>query len=610
MTWKDSLGRRKFYTILLASSIEMVIGILMSLIDTAVAGHILGAKGLSAMNMIAPITGFTVFTEGLFSVGTSIVYASYKGEYRQDKADAVFGMGLVCSVGLGLLTSLVLLCVVPPYLTYMGISDEIIKMVKDFLFFLYPQLAIAPAYQLLCQMVLTDGGEITGTGASIAETILNLVLSIILGLKMGIMGIGLGTLISTLVSLGIVSLHFLSKRNGLHIRLAFDKEDLKHMLTLGANDSAMFFLMPILSFVTTKFVILTFGEFYLPILTIIYSIFELTVIFEATGEAMRPIMPIYYGDHNYAAIINLLNYSTVVNLERSILFSLSLLIAAPYIPLAFDITDPELLRECTAALRIYALAGPGLALVANFNSFYINTKRPLLAAFESVLNSLVCILLPAIPLGMIFGIKGMMFGYALAPYLTAAILFGYIYIRYGKDQFPALISPSEDAMLNRTILLNEKDIMDFVYDVHDFFEENKTDKVSQGYAELTLEELLLLILDRNQNTAGKKSKKIYAECCIRSTGQGIDMSIWDSGDIFDITEVDSDIINFRSFFVQRILSEQQVKKHMVATSFNKNFFHFAFNEKERIPAAEPEDGKIRPAHFFRQITHSSPQRKI
>ena len=77
----------------------------------------------------------------------------------------------------------------------------------------------------------------------------------------------------------------------------------------------------------------------------------------------------------------------------------------------------------------------------------------MLAAFESVLNSLVCILLPAIPLGMIFGIKGMMLGYALAPYLTALILFGYVYIRYGKEQFPALITPSKDAMLNRTILL-------------------------------------------------------------------------------------------------------------------------------------------------------------
>ena len=576
MNWKDSLGRHKFNSILFAATIEMTIGILMSLIDTGVSGHILGVRGLSAMNLIGPVTGFTIFTEGLFSVGTSMVYASYKGEYQVEKAEAAFGTGIVASIVMGLLTSLVLLFVVPPYLAYLGVSTEITKLVKDFLFFLYPQLAMAPVYQLLSQMVITDGGEVLGTAANIAETVLNLVLSIILGMKMGILGIGLGTLLSTLAGLGIVSLHFLSKRNGLRARLAFDPEDLKRMLYFGANDSSMFFLMPILSFVTTKFVILEFGEYYLPILTIIYSIFEITVIFEATGEAMRPIMPIYYGDRNYTGIMYILNYSTAVNLRRSVVFSLFLLIAGPYIPIAFDITEPLLLKECTQALRIYAIAGPGLAVVANFNSFYLNTRKPLLAALESILNILVCILVPAIPLGMFFGIKGMMTGYALAPYLTAVILLGYVYLHYGKDLFPSLIPHSDDAVFYRTIRLEENEIMTLVYDVHAFLEKNHIAHTLRGTIELTLEELLFLIKDRNMKSEdGKKPEKIYAECFIRANEEGVDLSIWDSGEIFDITNEDSDLINFRHYIVERIMTQQDVKKHMVATSFNKNFFHFS-----------------------------------
>ena len=576
MNWKNSLGRRKFNSILFAATIEMTIGILMSLIDTGVSGHILGVKGLSAMNLIGPITGFTIFTEGLFSVGTSMVYASYKGEYQVEKAEAAFGTGIVASIVLGLLTSLGILCAVPPYLTYLGASAEITKLVMDFLFFLYPQLAMAPVYQLLSQMVITDGGEIAGTVSNIAETVLNLVLSIILGMKMGILGIGLGTLLSNLAGLGIVSLHFLSKRNSLRIRLGFDLKDFKRMIYFGANDSSMFFLMPILSFVTTKFVILRFGEYYLPILTIIYSIFEITVIFEATGEAMRPIMPIYYGDRNYTGIMHILNYSMAVNLRRSVVFSLLLLVAGPYIPLAFDITDPLLLKECTAALRIYALAGPGLAVVANFNSFYLNTRKPLLAALESILNILVCILVPAIPLGMLFGIKGMMFGYALAPYLTAAILLGYVYIHYGKELFPSLIPRSDDAVFYRTIRLEEDEIMTLLYDVHAFLEENHIAQSSRGIIELTLDELLFLIKDKNKKPEdGKKPEKIYAECFMRADEEGVDLSIWDSGEIFDITDEDSDLINFRHYIVERIMTQPDVKMHMVATSFNKNFFHFS-----------------------------------
>ena len=88
---------------------------------------------------------------------------------------------------------------------------------------------------------------------SLAKTVLNLVLSIILGRKMGIMGIGLGTLISTLAAMIILLYHFLSKRNGLHLRFDFEKDDMKKMAILGANDSSMFFLFPILAFVTIKF---------------------------------------------------------------------------------------------------------------------------------------------------------------------------------------------------------------------------------------------------------------------------------------------------------------------------------------------------------------------
>ena len=575
MNWKDSLGKRKFNSILLAATIEMVIGIVMSLIDTGVSGHILGTDGLSAMNLIGPITGFTIFTEGLFSVGTSMLYATYKGKYQEQKAEAAFGTGLCASIVLGLFTTLVLLCVVPPYLAYLGVSARITKLVTDFLFFLYPQLAMAPVYQLLAQMVITDGGEVAGTAANIAETVLNLVLSIILGMKMGIMGIGLGTLLSNLAGLGIVSLHFVSKRNGLRARFAFDREDLKKMLFFGANDSSMFFLMPILSFVTTKFVILRFGEFYLPILTIIYSIFEITAIFEATGEAMRPIMPIYYGDHNYKAIRKFLSYSTFINLAGSIVFSLLLFFAGPYIPLAFDITDPVLLDECTTALRVYALAGPGLGLVANYNSFYLNTRKPLLAAFESVLNTLVCILALSLPLGMLFGIKGMMLGYALAPYLTAVILFGYVWFHYGRNLFPSLVPHTDDPVFYRTILLEEGNIMTLVYDVEPFLTENHISRKSRGTIELTLEEVLSRIMERNNETnEGKKPPKIYGECFIRVNEQGVDVSIWDSGEIFDITDVDSDVVDFRSFIVESILERQDVKKHMVATSFNRNFFHF------------------------------------
>ena len=112
-----TLGIRKFDRILMASAIEMIVGIVIELIDSAVTGHIVGMAGLSAMNVVAPILGFTIFTENLFSVGTSMLYAKRTGEYRKKASEQIFGMGLSLSSLVGVMTFAVITLLLPLYWT-------------------------------------------------------------------------------------------------------------------------------------------------------------------------------------------------------------------------------------------------------------------------------------------------------------------------------------------------------------------------------------------------------------------------------------------------------------------------------------------------------------
>ena len=70
---KRTLGIRKFDSVLFASALESIVSILIAMSDTAITGHIVGEKGLSAMNVVSPIISFTIFLEGLFSVGTCML---------------------------------------------------------------------------------------------------------------------------------------------------------------------------------------------------------------------------------------------------------------------------------------------------------------------------------------------------------------------------------------------------------------------------------------------------------------------------------------------------------------------------------------------------------
>ena len=198
---------------------------------------------------------------------------------------------------------------VPLYLDYMGIGGMVRTLLMQNFFFLQFELMLSPLYDLICHMIYTDGDEFIGMCADIARPLLNIILSILLGRRLGIQGIGIGTLASTLAGFLILAVHFLKSRNTLHPRFYFSMADLKQMILLGGNDSAMFFLLPMLFFIITKCMMLQAGEHYIPLLVVLYAVLELTSVFEATGEAMRPILPIYLGDKNIPAVLRLADHS-------------------------------------------------------------------------------------------------------------------------------------------------------------------------------------------------------------------------------------------------------------------------------------------------------------
>jgi len=563
-----TLGIRKFDRILMASAIEMIVGIVIELIDSAVTGHIVGMAGLSAMNVAAPVLGFTIFTENLFSVGTSMLYAKRTGEYRKKASEQIFGMGLSLSSLVGVMTFAVITLLLPLYLDAIGVHGRVREYVMIYMSFLRFELMLSPVYEVLNLLITTDGDEFLSMASNIARPLLNIALSIWLGRRYGIAGIGMGTLISAVVALAILMLHFFSQRSSLRPRRYFSWKDLRSMLLFGWNDSAMFFVLPALFFVITKLVILRFGETWLPVLTVLYAVIEITSVFESTGEAMRAILPIYMGDQNNRAVLRLTKHSRRVNQIFGVLFGVVLLVAADWIPLAFDIEEPYLLAVCARGLRIFAIACPTLSEMALVNSFYLNTGKPKIAMLETLLAQLVCPLVLVVPMILLFGMDGIFIGFAASAYLALLILGVVLYTRFGRESFPYYLKDNGCPILDEEVALDEADVMAFVGRVDGFLSAHGMAKKTALRVELACEEYLLLIRDQN------KDEKVEAECCVRVEPGDVVLSIWDSGEVFDMTDEDAFPGSMRGFVVASLMVRQTGKKHMIATSFNRNCFRF------------------------------------
>ena len=123
-------------------------------------------------------------------------------------------------------------------------------------------------------------------------------------------------------------------------------------------------------------------------------------------------------------------------------------------------------------------------------------------------------------------------------------------------------------MLDEEVTLDDASVMAFVQRVDGFLNENDVPKKTAMLVELACEEYLLFTRERN------KDKKVEAECYVRVEPDSVVFSMWDSGEVFDLTDKDAMPGSIRAYMVASLMERQTGKKHMVATSFNRNSFSF------------------------------------
>lgn len=310
-------------------------------------------------------------------------------------------------------------------------------------------------------------------------------------------------------------------------------------------------------------------------LTALYAVLEITCVFEATGEVMRPILPLYIGDRNRQAIERLTRHSRRINLVMGGVLSLVLLLGADIIVMFFDIDEAPWLRAlCVSGLRIYALSCPLASMLALFNSYYLNAGKPNYALLEMLLVQFLCPMALVFPAARLFGIPGIFIGFALSPFLAAPILLLIIRKRSGKEGFPYYVNEIGADIMEASFRLTPDNVTGFSARCRDDLNRQGIDPIVVNRVELTVEEALMTILDMNGG------KKVSAECCLRIDPDNVYLSIWDDGRVFNLTDVNAEVNNFHNYVLCRVVSTIKARKNIIAEGYNKNAFTFPRNAAE------------------------------
>ena len=572
-----TFAQRKIRAFLAATTAEMFIGTLLNLSDSVIAGHIIGPDSLSAINLIMPYYVVALFLGEVTASGSAMVYAMEFGKLRGEKAYAAFGQGLLTAAVAGVLMLLTGLFSLPFELQLLDAFPEIADLTRRYMHYYIFVLLLSPLNVLLSRMVYADGGEICGSAAAIILGLTNVVSSLVLGTYFGIEGIAMGTVLSYLVSLAILSIHFFSRRNSLKIRFRPSLRLQWKIIYLGVGSDLMFLYLALLTMICNQTVTLLFGAEYLPVLTVLYGVIELSVVLESAGEAIRPMIGIYRGAKNPPAIRSIMQYTARLNLYIGIALSFVVFLAAPYIPFLFQLGDhPELYSICINGLRIYALAFPPLSWLALYDSYWLFIDKRGMSMLSNTLKYFLCAAILAPILSKTLGMKGLWLGFAIAPLMSYIIVRAWGLFRYGRKQFPLLLPEQDSAAADFSLPLEQPRILQLLRDIESFLRSQNVEWATIARMLQLTEDLLLLIAEKNPGN------RIYAECCLNVTGEKVSLSIWDSGKPNNITNSDTPVSQFRSYVVSRLLDGTASRKqYLLSVGFNRSVIEFNRTKAEQ-----------------------------
>lgn len=385
------------------------------ILNSVIAGNLLGQSALAAINLLSPITQLYFSLTILFGLGSSSIISFAKGKRDDKQVDRVFTSTFIVLVALSVIFIAVQLPLADLICSLLTKDAEL----KSLLYQYYiPYIIGTPVYFLLmCSVyfVRADARPKFASNIVIIANVVNLGLDyLLMGVfKLGIAGSSIATVSGYIVGFVIMSTHFITKKSTLHFDFSILGDpveffkSLGKMVTIGASGALGTMLIAVKMLFLNTIIQSAGGSAGM----VSYSVCSSSQIFMSmfiTGasQTMIPIIGVCLGEKDYDGVRYAFRRAARVLAISSVVIMLFLCVAPEPVIKFFGITSPEDIANTIPALRINALSFPGMAFSFLLLYYYMATQKRAISTAISVINGIVIIIPSALLLSRFFGITG------------------------------------------------------------------------------------------------------------------------------------------------------------------------------------------------------------
>lgn len=426
MTQKlDPSGRKKFAKYVSLNILAMLGSSCYVVADTFFVANGIGPDGLTALNLAIAVFSYDQALGFLIAIGCGTRYAIHAAREEKEAGSRVFTHGVISGVAVGLLLALTgnLFCgqiaaALGADAATMGMTEIYLRIIMSF----------APFYimnHLIVTFLRNDGGPKLAAAALLISNFSNIVLDyvFIYPFGWGMFGAAFATALAPVISISIMSLHFLRKRNQFHlIRCRFSLQTIADCCRLGVsamvNELSVGLVLMIFNFLFLELSGNTAVAAYGVVANV--ALFAVAV-FNGIAQGIQPLVSDYYGREIKGQLKVICRDAVTLDLILAVLFVVAAFaFSEPIVAVFNNSKDPLLQQMAEEGLKIYffGFLFSGLNIVL---AGYLSAMEQAAASFTiSLMRGLAVIAPAAFLLSRFIGVTGVWLSIPVSEAVTLA----------------------------------------------------------------------------------------------------------------------------------------------------------------------------------------------
>lgn len=211
---------------------------LFNSVDTAVVGRFASSQALAAVGSNSSLISLMINLFLGISLGSNVVIAHYIGQGSEKNINAAVHTAMLVAVLSGFFVLLLGQVIARPVLLLMGTPEDVIDLAVLYLRIYLLGMPCIMLYDFGASILRSTGDSKRPLYALIAAGIINTILNLVLviGFGLGVSGVAIATVISNMVSSGIVLYILLHEQEPIRVelkRLSIVPKELKKILVIG-----------------------------------------------------------------------------------------------------------------------------------------------------------------------------------------------------------------------------------------------------------------------------------------------------------------------------------------------------------------------------------------